>query len=400
MPKLTKSVVERLKPDPERDLIVWDTALPGFGLRVYPSGKRKYIVQYRTKEHRQRRSVIGPHGVLTAEKAREIARDMLVAVSKGGDPAAEKRAARDAPTVRDLAQDYLERHAIPNKRPGSVADDRAMLNRTILPKLGQLKVLAVKRRDIELLHNGLRSTPYSANRLLALLSKMFNLAVAWGWRPDNPVKGIPRFHEDRKQRWLSADELQRLWAVLEQHPNRRAANAVKLMILTGARRSEVLSATWDQFDLERGVWTKPSHHTKQKRTEHVPLSGPARALVSTMLAETDPQSPYLFPGDAPDKPLGDIKGFWERVCKLAGIEGVRLHDLRHTYASSLVSRGISLHIVGRLLGHTQPQTTARYAHLDDVALRDATEGFGALVADTENKPAVAAIPQRRSLKDA
>ncbi len=166
------------------------------------------------------------------------------------------------------------------------------------------------------------------------------------------------------------------------------------MILTGARKNEVLSATWDQFDLERGRWTKPSHHTKQKRTEHVPLSGAARALISAMQSEADPQSPYLFAGDAPDKPLGDIKRFWARVCQAAGIEGVRIHDLRHTYASSLVSRGVSLHIVGRLLGHTQPQTTARYAHLDDNALRDATDEFGDLVAN-EPKEAVtdASIPK-------
>ncbi|HEX2256324.1 MAG TPA: tyrosine-type recombinase/integrase [Afifellaceae bacterium] len=380
MPKLTKSVIERAEPDPAREVFLWDTVLPGFGVRIYPSGKRKYLVQYRTRDNRQRRAVIGAHGVLTAEQARDLARDMLAAVAKGGDPAAEQKAAREAPTVRELADDYLERHAIPNKRPSSVADDRAMLQRMILPKLGPAKVAAVTRRDIEKLHNGLRQTPYAANRLLALLNKMFNLAVAWGWRPDNPVKGIPRFHEDRRQRWLSDDELQRLWSVLEQHPNRRAANAVKLMILTGARRSEVLGASWDQFDLERGFWSKPSHHTKQKKAEHVPLSGAARALVSAMRGEADPESPFLFPGDAPDKPLGDIKKFWGRVCKEAGIEGVRLHDLRHTYASSLVSRGVSLHIVGRLLGHTQPQTTARYAHLDDRALRDAADQFGASVA--------------------
>ena len=209
---------------------------------------------------------------------------------------------------------------------------------------------------------------------------MFNLAVAWGWRGDNPAKGIPRFHEDRRQRWLSAEELSRLWAALQAHPNRRAANAVKLMVLTGARRSEVLHATWDQFDMDRGVWTKPSHHTKQNRTEHVPLSKPALALLTAMKAEADAEQPHLFPGDKPGQPLGDIKRFWQRMCSEAGIEGVRLHDLRHTYASSLVSRGVSLHIVGRLLGHTQPQTTARYAHLDDAALREATEGFGATVA--------------------
>ncbi len=394
MTKLTKRVVEAAKPDPERDVFLWDSELPGFGLRVYPSGNRKYLVQYRTKTGRQRRAMLGRHGLLTAEQARGMARDMLAEAHKGGDPAGEIKAAREAPMVWDLAADYLERHAIPNKRPASVRDDRSMLDRAILPRVGQVKVAAVTRRDIEVLHNALRATPYQANRVLALLSKMFNLAVAWGWRGDNPARGIPRFQEDRHERWLSTDELARLWAVLEQHQNRRAANAVKLMILTGARRSEVLSATWDQFDLDRKRWTKPSHHTKQKKTEHVPLSAQALALLSAVKAEADAECPYLFPGNAPDKPLGDIKHFWQRVCREAGIEGVRVHDLRHTYASSLVSRGVSLHIVGRLLGHTQPQTTARYAHLDDDALRAATDSFGSAVEGAARARKAEVVPLR------
>ncbi len=369
MSKLTKRTVEAARPDPSRDVFLWDTQLPGFGLRVYPSGKRKYIVQYRTKSNRQRRYVIGPHGALTAEKARDKARDLLGQVHDGGDPAGDIKATRDAPTVADLAADYVQRHALPNKRPASIRNDRSMLDRLIVPRLGKVKVAAVTRRDIELIHNSLRERPYQANRVLALLSKMFNLAVAWGWRGDNPARGIPRFHEDRRQRWLSTDELTRLWSILEQQTNRRAANAVKLMILTGARRSEVLNAAWDQFDLDRGVWTKPSHHTKQKRTEHVPLSRPALALLTGMKAEADAEQPHLVPGDKAGQPLGYINRFWQRMCREAGLEGVRLHDLRHTYASSLVSGGVSLHIVGRLLGHTQPQTTARYAHLDDDALR-------------------------------
>ena len=397
MPRLTKRIVEAAEPDPNRDVFVWDAQLPGFGLRVYPSGKRKYILQYRTKSNRQRRLVIGPHGPLTAEKARDTARDLLAQVHGGGDPAGDIKATREAPTVADLAADYLQRHALPNKRPESVRSDRSMLDRVVLPRLGKVKAAAVTRRDVEVIHTGLRTKPYRANRVLALLSKMFNLAVAWGWRGDNPAKGIPRFHEDRRQRWLSAEELSRLWAALEAHPNRRAANAVKLMVLTGARRSEVLNATWDQFDLDRGVWTKPSHHTKQKRTEHVPLSKPGLALLTAMKAEADAEQPHLFPGDKPGQPLGDIKHFWQRVCREAGLEGVRLHDLRHTYASSLVSGGVSLHIVGRLLGHTQPQTTARYAHLDDDALRKATEGFGAMVeAAAEGREAeVVPLPSER-----
>ena len=383
MPKLTKTVVEKATPDAKKDVFIWDSALPGFGVRIYPSGVRKYVVQYRLADTSQRRLAIGKHGVLTVVKAREMAREKLVSVARGEDPAAEKNSARHASTVRDLAQDYLERHAIPNKQPASVDDDRRMLDGIILPKLGSAKVAAVKRRDIETLHNSLRKTPYAANRLLALLSKMFSLAVDWEWCAKNPIKGIKRFGEDRRERWLSSEELRRLWAVLDQHPNKRSANAVKLLILTGSRRSEVLSATWDQFDLERGTWTKPSHSTKQKRTEYVPLGEDALALVTTMRDGADPDSPYLFPGDAPGKHLSEIKKFWRRVCELAAIEGVRIHDLRHTYASNLVSRGVSLHIVGRLLGHTQPQTTARYAHLDDAALRNATELISDAIEDVE-----------------
>ncbi len=375
--KLTKRVVESIKPG-DRET-TWDTEVKGFGVRVPASGRRTYILKYRTLDGRVRKPKIGVHGDLTVEQARTIAGEWKQAVRRGEDPSAERQAARKAPTVADLAADYLQRHALPNKRPASVLNDRSMLDIHILPPLGKMKVAAITRRDIEAIHGGLRVKPYLANRVLALLSKMFNLAAAWGWRDGNPARGIPRFHEDRRQRWLSADELARLWAALEAHPSRRAANAVKLMVLTGARRGEVLSATWEEFDLDRGFWTKPSHHTKQKRTEHVPLSGPTTALLAALRAEADADQEYLFPGNVPGKPIGDIKTFWRHVCRDAGLEGVRLHDLRHTYASSLVSRGVSLHIVGRLLGQTPPQTTARSAHRDDYSLREATNGFGRLV---------------------
>lgn len=376
--KLTKRFVESIKPG-DREIIKWDTEIRGFGVRVQPSGRRTYILKYRTLHGTVRKPKIGVHGDLTVEQARTIAGDWKQAVRRGKDPSAERQAARQAPTVADLAADYLQRHALPHKRPASVSNDRSMLDRLILPRLGKMKVVAVTRRDVEAIHAGLRAKPYVANRVVALLSKMFNLAAAWGWRDGNPARGIPRFHEDRRERWLSADELTRLWAALEAYPRRPAANAVKLLALTGARRGEVLSATWEEFDLDRGIWTKPSHHTKQKRTEHVPLNGPAMSLLEALRAEASAGQVHLFPGDAPGKPIANIQRLWRRVCRDAGLEGVRLHDLRHTYASSLVSGGVSLHIVGRLLGHTQPQTTARYAHLDDHALREATNGFGRLV---------------------
>ena len=256
-----------------------------------------------------------------------------------------------------------------------------MLDRIVLPKLGSKKVGAIGRRDIEAIHVALQDTPYQANRVLALLSKMFSLAAQWQWRTDNPAKGIKRYDEEKRDRWLSDEELLRLCRVLDEHANQRAGNAVRLQLLTGARLGEVLKAERTDFDLVRGVWTKPSHHTKQKRREHVPLSAEAQALVSALLAEQDASSPYLFPGDAQGKPLQDIKKFWASVLRKTGIRAYRLHDNRHTYASHLVSSGLSLEIVGRLLGHTQASTTKRYAHLADDPLRAATDRFGAKLAN-------------------
>lgn len=377
--KLTKSVVEKLVPS-DSDTMIWDSELPGFGVRVKPSGAKSYVVQYRNrKTGASRRKTLGPHGpLLSFARAKEQARILLADALKGNDPVAVDRAIRAAPTVKDLAADYLEKHAVPKKRPRSIATDRSMIGRIIVPCLGSKKVADVSARDIASLHASMKTTPYQANRVLALMSKMFSLAAAWGWRSDNPVKGIERFHEERRERWLSDAELRRLMAVLADHPNQRAANAVRFQLLTGARIGEVMSARWSDIDFERGVWTKPSHHTKQKRTEHLPLSAPALALLAGM-KESAGTKDYLFPGDAPEKPLQRIKKFWRNVTEQAGLENYRLHDNRHTHASHLVSSGLSLEIVGKLLGHTNPLTTQRYAHIADDPLRAAAERFGAKI---------------------
>ena len=376
--KLTKSVVESLTCGSE-EFVIWDSALPGFGIRVKPSNVKSYVVQYRNrKTGASRRKTIGQHGpLLTFHKAKERARIVLADALKGNDPVADDRTVRDAPTMRQLAADYLEQHAVPKKRPRSVKNDRSMIDRIILPRLGSKKVAAIQSRDVHSLHVSMKQTPYQANRLLALLSKMLSLAVKWGWRSDNPVRGIERFQEARRERWLSDGELSQLLSVLVAHPNQRAANAVRLQLLTGARLGEVLKARWSDFDLERGVWTKPSHHTKQKRTEHIPLSGPTLTLLTDMRAKAEPQEANLLPGNAPGRPLQDIKKFWKVVTAQAGIANYRLHDNRHTHASHLVSSGLSLEIVGRLLGHTNPTTTKRYAHIADSPHRAATERFGA-----------------------
>lgn len=360
--KLTKSTVDALSLGPE-DYVIWDAALPGFGVRVKPSGIKSYIIQYRNRRTgTSRRKTIGQHGpLLTFHKAKERARIILADALKGNDPVADDRGIREAPTMKNLAVDYFDQHAVPKKRPRSTENDRSMVDRIILPRFGAKKVAAVHARDIHLLHVSMSKTPYQANRVLALLSKMFSLAVKWGWRSDK----------------LSDEELRRLLAVLANHQNQRAANAVRFQLLTGARLGEVLKARWADINFERGIWTKPSHHTKQKRTEHLPLSGPALTLVTDMRSKIDQNQEYLFPGDVPRQPLQDIKKFWKRVVSEAGLREYRLHDNRHTHASHLVSSGLSLEVVGCLLGHTNPTTTKRYAHIADTPLRAAAERFGA-----------------------
>ena len=374
MPKLTKRFVDLALPG-KKDLFYWDDDIPGYGLRIKPSGVKSYLVQYRQGK-RSRRMTLGRHGVITADEARKLAKKELGAVAHGKDPAQERAEDRQAPTVGDLATDYMERHALPTKRPSSIRNDRQMLENQILPKLGAQKVADVARRDVEAILLGLSKTPYRANRVRALLSKMFSLAVQWGWRADNPVLGIPKYQEEMRERWLRQEELDRLFEALDKHPNQKCADIVRLLVLTGARKSEVLKMTWDQIDLERAVWTKPSHLTKQKKDQHFPLSDAATQILAGIQSKSVDSSAYVFPSRlSTDEPTQDIKRFWREIQRDADLSDVRMHDLRHTFASHLVSSGTSEAIVGRLLGHTQPQTTRRYVRLAGDPLRVAVNSL-------------------------
>ena len=376
MPKLrlSKAVVDKLN-GPSAETIYWDEALPGFGLRVKPNGTKSYVIQYRTRSSgKSRRKTLGQHGpLLSFNQAKKLATGLLSDVLRGGDPVADAVATRNAPSIADLAEQYYEIHALPKKRKKSAANDRSMLDRLVLPRLGKQKVLDVCHRDIQTFHNSLKATPYQANRVLSVLSKMFELSISWGMRSENPAKGIEKFHEEKRHRWLSTDELTRLGAALDRHRNQKAANAIRLQLLTGARIGEVLSAQWADFDLDRGVWIKPSHHTKQKRTEHLPLAKAAVALLEEVHEAQRSGSNFVFSGKSKFKPLVDLKKFWKSLIADADITDYRIHDNRHTHASQLVSSGMSLAIVGRLLGHTNPMTTQRYAHLADEPLREAAE---------------------------
>jgi integrase len=207
---------------------------------------------------------------------------------------------------------------------------------------------------------------------------MFSLAIRWRMRLDNPCKGVARNREHHRRRYLSSEELSRLTAVLAKHPNQAVADAVRLLLLTGARRGEVLNATWDQFDLAAGTWSKPPTTTKQGEHHQVPLAAPARELLARLHKQSD-GSPFVFPGRDGKQAKQNLSYGWQLIRKAAGITGLRLHDLRHSFASSLVSSGSSLPVIGALLGHSQPSTTARYAHLYHDPLREAVERHGTAI---------------------
>lgn len=399
---LDKGVVEKLELPTAGNRITYDSDVKGFGVRVTSAGAKAFILNYRT-DGRERRITIGSYPDWTVKAARDHAKMLKRQVDVGADPMAERHADRAAPTMDSLADRFVDEH-LSKRRPSTQTDYKGILRLYIRPALGKIRVADLRHADVERLHATVaKKAPYRANRTVAVLSKMLSLAVKWEMRLDNPARGVERAPEEKRERYLSAAEIARLAAALAGIPEKASANAIRLLLLTGARKSEVLKARWAEIDLDAGVWRKPSAHTKSKKEHRVPLSAPARLLLSEMRVEADKElkrggkAEFLFPGDSDDKPLGDIKRTWLAVCTKAGLgkmvagrdragkpaqvwEGdARLHDLRHTYASILASHGLSLPIIGQLLGHTQAQTTARYAHLMDDPLRAATERVGAVV---------------------
>jgi integrase len=394
--RLTDQAVRQLPPPAKGNRIAYDNDVPGFGCRVTAAGAKSWILNYRRKaDGVERRYTIGSWPSWSVVGAREEAKRLRRAVDGGGDPVGEAQAMRDAPTLADLAERFLAEH-VARRRPSTQLAYRIVLRKYIVPALGRKKVAAVEPENIERLHALVsRQHPTQANRVLAVTAAMFQRAVKWKLRPDNPCKGVERNREHARRRYLRPDELTRLSAALAKDRNQRAANVFRLLLLTGARRSEVLFATWPQFDLAAGTWTKPAHATKQNREHTIPLSAPARQLLQRMHDQRHSDSPWLFPGRNGKKPRQDTGYAWARVLAAAGIHGLRIHDLRHSYASALVNAGFSLPVIARLLGHSQVTTTARYSHLYDDVERQATERVGAIIAGKSPAPVVPLKGTRR-----
>lgn len=400
--KLTKRRIDAAKPA-ARDLFLWDTEAAGFGCKVTPRGLRVFILQY-WANGKARRVTLGRYGsALTVDEARTKARRLRGQVADGGDPAGARADAQAMPTLAAFAARYLKEHAAEHKRPSSYAEDVRNIRNHVAPLLGDRKVAEVTRADVERFKREVKEGktakrakvradtakgkttrkrksrvvkggPIAANRCLALLSKMFNLAEAWGLRPDgsNPTRHVMKYKERKVERFLSNVEFARLGAVLEdaartgEHAS--VVAAIRLLILTGARRNEILSLCWENVNFERGCLDLPDSKTGAKT---IPLGAPALELLAGLSRIAG--NPYVLPGARPGRHYIGLGKAWRRLRAKAELPDVRLHDLRHSYASMGAGLNESLHVIGALLGHKDTATTQRYAHLSDDPVRAAAD---------------------------
>ena len=403
-PRISKRIVDALKPR-SNEFTVWDGKMPGFGVRVRPTGSMSYIVVYRAGSGRGapvRRYTIAGVGKMAPESARSRAQALLGSVAHGRDPAGEKASERGTPTVAELADRFMTEHVEPKRRPGTIAFYRHLLNKIIKPELGAAKADKVTRGQIAKLHTKLLRTPFQANRVLAVVGSMYAFGGRIGVVPEgtNPTRKIEKFREDRRERFLSTPELERLGAairkaetagiqwnmdetkVTSKHVPKKArrtiigahaAAALRLLLFTGCRLREILHLKWEDVDFERGLLFLPESKTGRKT---VVLNAPALATLTTL-----PRlGAFVVAGDDPERPRTDLKRPWAMVTREASLDGLRIHDLRHSFASFGAGGGLGLPIIGKLLGHTQSSTTMRYAHLDNDPLRRASESIAGRIA--------------------
>ena len=364
----------------DKDAVFWDRELSGFGVRVYPSGTKVYIVQSRARGA-SKRIAVGRHGVISADRARRKTAMLIARIKAGEDPDPVPSAApASEPTVADLVERYLAEHVAVRCKPRTAEAYRWLVAKFVLPELGALAIEAVEREHIAALHHRHRGTPYQANRILEVVRKMFSLAELWGWRPDgsNPCLHVKRYKEDKRERFLSADEFNRLGRVLDEiladgSETRPAVAAVRLLMLTGCRLSEIQKLRWEHVDLDAGELRLPDSKTGGRA---VPLAPSAVRLLAAL--PRDPDNPWVIAGRKPGSHLTDLQHPWRRIRARAGLDDVRIHDLRHSFASRALALGEGLPMIGKLLGHTQVQTTARYAHL----ARDTVKASAARIGDS------------------
>lgn len=413
----------------------WDSTLPGFGVQVRPNGRVTFIVYFRTAEGRQRRMTLGAWGVnRTLEQARREARQVLTAAKDGADPLEQRRTARTGETVKDLVDEFLEQYADVRLRTRTAKEYRRQLETYAVPRWGTRLAKTIKRADVARLHSEIgASTPTQANRVIAAVGKLFTYAKSRGFvseESSNPARGIERYREAKRDRWVKPTELPRIAAAIDGEPRLFLRAYFWMLLFTGLRRTEARLLRWSDVDLERGEIRLGE--TKAHRTHMVPLSGPAQALLESL--PRFEKSPYVFPGKKEGQPIHDVNKPWKRVRDRATVtwwtedprvvpviakiheerkdeEGkltreilpddilarvdfelptalldIRIHDLRRSLGSWLASyTGASLPLIGAILNHSSPSTTMIYAQLGEDPRRQALEDHGQRVVEAAKR---------------
>lgn len=384
--KLTNTNVRALATTGQ-DYKVWDTEVSGLHVRVTKAGSKSFAFFYRTADGRQRSTRIGKT-TMTVTEARERARALRVQVDQGEDPSQERKGRLTAPTMADLWDAYLEQHAKPNKKPRSIAEDERLWRMHLSPRFAKEKVANVSVAEVRTMMSKMRDTPGAANRAFALLSMMFTFAIQNEWRETNPCRAVKKYPENQIERYLSAEETERLLASCDADENATAARIVEFLVLTGARKSEVFSMEWRHLQglsTETPTWLIPGGQQKGERHTRKAFARQLSPQAADLLRRWKGECPtpsvrYVFPSPRkPDQPVPCIKGAWDRIRQRANLKDVRIHDLRHSFASFAVNNGAPLYAVGGALGHKDVKTTQRYAHLTDETVRGVASGVGALV---------------------
>ena len=366
-----------------RDTVFWDRDLTGFGVRVYPTGGKVYVVQARGPDE-LKRVTVGRHGVISAEQARRRAALIVARIKAGEEPVPLPLAVKAAggPTVADLAARYLEEHVDVRVKPKTAVKARIALRREILPALGQVPLLAVERAQVVELQRKMSATPSAANTAVKTLSHMFRLAEGWGMVPEgcNPCRSVARFPERKRERFLTDAEFARLGRVLDEAVTQGSATptsvaAIRLLSLTGCRKNEILSLRWKEVDLEAREIHLADAKTGPRTVQLPPM---AVRILQDLPRRAD--SPWVFPGRDPERHLSTVTHLWYDVRARAGLEDVRLHDLRHSFASRALALGETLPVIGKLLGHSDIETTARYAHLAQDSIHETAERIAESIA--------------------
>ncbi|AIF82061.1 hypothetical protein I862_07535 [endosymbiont of Acanthamoeba sp. UWC8] len=376
MTKLTKTVIEQAEVK-EKPYFIFDSQVSGFCVRVSSTGKRHYYLQYMANKS-VKRLALGQHSIITTEKARDKAITMLAKIKEGRDPQEEKKQNLNQPTIKELSKRFLEDYIALHCKKSTAKIYHHYFDKHIIPLLGNINVFKVTRADIAGFHLSLRKTPYGANRCLAAISTMFNMAELWGLRADgtNPCKHIKKYTEHKRELYLNKDEAKRLGQVLAELKNGKKENisavyCIELLLYTGCRLGEIQTLKWDYIDYSSSCIRLPDSKTGA-RIVHI------GANVISLLEEIKAHpllpkdNPYVIWGKKPLTCLNNMRKTWQNIKKKAGLEAeLRIHDLRHSFASFAVSQGMSLPMIGKLLGHSQVQTTARYAHLMPEAVIEA-----------------------------